>query len=148
MDELMNEYPYSDSAIEKLLRELAMAKGFNAWLGFDLRAAGQGQVEILQEVTEPMLQHHGFVHGGVVGALADTASSWAAATVVGDVVTSSYTLQLLAPAVPPRLLVRAQIIKKTRSNVSVEAKVYCEGDDGGERLVATSLSAIAIVRSK
>lgn len=144
----MNEYPYADSATEKLLREVAMAKGFNAWLGFHLAAAGQGQIEILQEVSEPMLQHHGFVHGGVVGALADTASSWAAATIAGDVVTSSYTIQLLAPAVPPLLIVRAKVIKKTRSNVSVEAKVYCKSDESGERLVATSLAAIAVVRSQ
>ncbi len=143
----MKNYPYSEPETEKLLREFAMVKGFNAWLNFELVAAGQGQIEIRQEVREPMLQHHGFVHGGVVGALADTACSWAAATVAGDVVTSSYTVQLLAPAIPPSLLVRAQLIKKTSRNASVEAKVYCLSEEGEERLVANALASIAILSS-
>ncbi|MBB6520837.1 PaaI family thioesterase [Pseudoteredinibacter isoporae] len=143
----MGSYPYAEPETEKLLREFAMAKGFNAWLNFELLAAGQGQIEIRQTVSDDMLQHHGFVHGGVVGALADTACSWAAATLAGDVVTSSYTIQLLAPALAPTLLVRAQLIKKTRRNASVEAKVYCLAEDGTERLVANALASIAIVQS-
>ncbi|GAA6150770.1 PaaI family thioesterase [Pseudoteredinibacter isoporae] len=143
----MGTYPYSEPETEGLLREFAMAKGFNAWLNFELLAAGQGQIEIRQEVNDDLLQHHGFVHGGVVGALADTACSWAAATLAGDVVTSSYTLQLLAPAIPPYLRVRACVIKKTRSTASVEAKVYCLGENEAERLVANALASIAILSS-
>lgn len=144
---MASTHAYSEPETEKLLRELAMAKGFNAWLDFELVAAGNGQIEIHLDTNPHMLQHHGFVHGGVVGALADTACSWAAATLVGDVVTSSYTIQLLAPALPPRLIVRSQVIKKTRSNASVEAKVYCPGEKGEEKLVANALASIAILQA-
>lgn len=136
---------YSDKDVERLLREKAMAKGFNAWLDFELIAAGNGKIEIELTTNANMLQHHGFVHGGVVGALADTACSWAAATLAGDVVTASYTIQLLAPALPPTLTVTAEVIKRTKRSASVEAKVYCKNEAGEPRLVANALSSIAIL---
>ena len=98
---------YSDPQAEALLREVALSNGFNAWLDLKLIAAGGGQCEIECAVTDEMRQHHGFAHGGVVGALADVATSWAGATAAGDVVTSSYTLHLFSPARGERLKARA-----------------------------------------
>jgi len=136
---------YSDPKIEEILQQHAKSKGFNAWLGLDLIAAGNGQIEIELTTSDDMLQHHGFVHGGVVGALTDTACAWAAATVSGDVVTASYTIQLLAPALPPKLTVKAAVIKKGKRTASVEAKVYCLDKQGTEKLVANALASIAIL---
>ena len=54
---------------------------------------------------EVMHQHHGFVHGAVVGFMADSACLGGGLG-GGDVVTSEYTLNLLAPAVGERLVAR------------------------------------------
>ncbi|MDB5696804.1 MAG: hypothetical protein JWN21_2347 [Sphingomonas bacterium] len=48
-------------------------------------------------------QHHGFAHGAIVGLMADKACTWAAASVAGDVVTGSYTINFVAPAHGERL---------------------------------------------
>jgi uncharacterized protein (TIGR00369 family) len=136
---------YSNPEIESRLRSVALSSGFNAWLDFRLVAAGGGQVELELPVRQEMQQHHGFVHGGVVGTLADTAAAWAAATVSGDVVTSSYTLHLLAPAIGRLIRARAQVIKSGKRNLSVEAKVYAEADGAEPKLVAVALAAIAVI---
>ncbi len=49
--------------------------------------AGLKAVSAAQGFPE-LIQHHGFAHGGIVGALADDACAWAAAPVLGDAVTS------------------------------------------------------------
>lgn len=139
------DFAYSDAAIEQALRASAQSSGFNRWSGMRLRAAGAGQVCLELDVREDQTQHHGFVHGGIVGALADTACSWAAATVAGDVVTATYTVQFHAPATTALLRVRACVIKQGKRNVSTEAQVYAVAADGEERRVATALALIAVV---
>ncbi len=134
---------YSNAASEALLRDVSLSNGFNAWLDVELIAAGNGQVDIALPVRAELLQHHGFVHGGVVGALADIACSWAAATAAGDIVTSSYTLQFLAPAQAPRLRATASVVKAGKRQVTVEAKIYAEPDNAAPKLVALALASIA-----
>lgn len=136
---------FSDPMVEQALRASAQSSGFNRWSGMRLLAAGGGQVCLEIDIREDQTQHHGFVHGGIVGALADTACSWAAATVAGDVVTASYTIQFHAPATTALLRARAAVIKQGRRNVSAEAQIYAVGDDGAERRVATALALIAVV---
>ncbi len=138
-------HSYSDIEVENRLKTNALSNGFNAWLNVELVAAGNGQVESLLDIRPDMQQHHGFVHGGIVGALADNTCAWAAATVAGDVVTSSYTLQFLAPAVGERLRAMAKTIKAGKRNISVETKVFCENKDGESKLVAVALASIANV---
>jgi len=138
---------FSDPASETLLRTVSLSNGFNAWLDVELVAAGNGQVEIALPVRAELLQHHGFVHGGVVGALADIACSWAAATAAGDIVTSGYTLQFLSPAKAPRLRATATVVKAGKRQVTVEAKIYAEPDDEAPKLVAMALASIAPVGS-
>lgn len=136
---------YSDAQVETLLRQVALSGGFNAWLGVTLIAAGQGRCEIKIEVAKTMRQHHGFAHGGVVGAVADIASSWAAASIAGDVVTSSYTLHLMGPASAPRLRARADVVKQGKHAATVEARVFAVDEADAEKLVAISLASISIV---
>lgn len=136
---------FSNPVVEEALRRSAQSSGFNRWSGMRLLAAGAGQVWLEIAIREDQTQHHGFVHGGIVGALADTACSWAAATVAGDVVTSTYTVQFHAPANTALLRARATVIKQGKRNVSAEAQVFAVDEDGAERRVATALALIATV---
>ena len=133
---------YSDPAVEEGLRSVALGSGFNKWLGIRLIAAGGGRVELEIPVRPDFTQHHGVVHGGIVGTAADTASAWAAASVSGDVVTASYTLQLLGAARGSLLRARAEVIRAGRRMVSVEARVTSEAPGDEPRLVAVALANI------
>ena len=60
-----------------------------------------GSTEIHLPHWDGVEQQHGFVHGGVVGMIADSAAGYAAMTVVPDtasVLTVEFKLNLVAPA--------------------------------------------------
>jgi uncharacterized protein (TIGR00369 family) len=131
--------------LARVLREHAASGGFNALMGVQLERIEEGAIDISITVRKELTQHHGFVHGAVVGGLADTACAWAASTTSGDVVTAGYTIQFLAPAKGERLVAEARVIKSGKRLVAVEARVYTEAVGHERRLVATALASIATV---
>ena len=67
-------HDYSVPEILDRLNANSGAQGFNRWFGLRGLAAGHGQVEIEVPIRADMRQHHGYVHGGCIGALADMAA--------------------------------------------------------------------------
>lgn len=134
------------SAHEKraLLEAAIESSAFTKWVGTRLTEFEEGKVEIEIDVRPELTQHHGFVHGAIVGYLADTVSAWAAASVAGDVVTSEYKLNLLSPAVGEVLRARGEVVKASRSQVVTRADVFAV-KGGQEKIVATALATIAKV---
>jgi uncharacterized protein (TIGR00369 family) len=122
----------------KLLRQAIKIQPFTRWTGLEVLKAEDGVVETrLVLRKEDMTQHHGFLHGGLVGFLADNAAAYAAATVVGDVVTAQFSLNFLSPGVGESFRTRAEVVKAGRRQVTVRSDVYAEGE-AGEKLVATA----------
>ena len=113
-------------------------------LGTRLGRYVPGEVEVRLPVQPRFAQHHGFVHGSLIGFLADTACAWAAASVAGDVVTSEYKLNLLAPATGEELVARGTVVKAGARQVVARADVFAI-KDGAERIVGTALATIARV---
>jgi uncharacterized protein (TIGR00369 family) len=105
-----------------------------------------GRVDLTVPVNDQMKQHHGFVHGAVIGFVADSACAWAAASVAGDVVTSEYKLHLLAPAVGESILGRGYVVKESSRQVVCRADVFAL-KNGTERLVGTALATIAKMKA-
>lgn len=124
-------------------------QGFNQWLSPNLVSAEREGVEISVDVRQEMTQHHGFVHGGCVAAIADTACAWAGAMASGrDVVTSNYSIHFVAPALGTKLRAVGTVLKAGRTMVTVEVKVYAECDDKPSKLCATGMASIAILPEK
>jgi uncharacterized protein (TIGR00369 family) len=98
-------------------------------------------VEFTIPVTADITQHHGFVHGSVLGFMADSACAWAATSVAGYVLTSEYKINLLAPAVGTRLIGRGYVVRAGGRQVICRADVFVE-KGGEERMVATALATI------
>ena len=139
-------YDWNEPHILDRLNGGSGAQGFNQWLGVRGLAAGQGRAELVMDVRPDHCQHHGYVHGGCLGALADTACAWAgAAASDADVVTASYTLHLLAPAIGQRLRAKARTIRRGRSLVTVEAEVWVERDGQSAKQVAAAVASIAVL---
>jgi len=131
--------------VAQALRAVSAAQGFNAWLGVALLSVETGRVELAFPVRPELTQHHGFVHGGVLAAAADTVCAWTAASVAGDVVTASFTIQFLSPAKGERLRAVGEALKVGKRQVSVQAKVYTETADAEPKLAAVALAAISPV---
>ena len=72
-------------------------------------------------------QQHGFIHGGVVGMIADSAAGYAAMTVAppqATVLTVEYKMNMLAPALGDKLIAKGKVIKAGRSLIITTAEVY------------------------
>lgn len=122
----------------ELLRQVIKIQPFTRWTGLEVLKAEDGVVETrLALRKDDMTQHHGFLHGGLVAFLADNAAAYAAATVVGDVLTAQFSLNFLSPGVGESFRTRAEVVKAGRRQVTVRSDVYAEGE-AGEKLVATA----------
>ncbi|MHA6492815.1 PaaI family thioesterase [Pseudomonas borbori] len=119
---------------------------FAQMIGFTLSDFAPGRIEMQVVPRKELTQHHGFVHGAVVGFMIDSACAWAAASMVGDVVTSEYKINLLAPAVGDRLICRSSVIKAGQRQVVARADVFAlRNGDAEEKIIATGLATIARV---
>ena len=133
------EAPVVDAA---LLREVVRIQPFTRWTGLEVVRAERGIVETrLKLRQDEMTQHHGFLHGGLVGFLADNAAAYAAATVVGDVLTAQYSIHFLSPGVGDAFRARAEVVKAGKRQVTVRVDVLAETETG-DKLIAVATASI------
>ena len=135
-----------DEATDQLIRIRAINETalFNRWLGIEVVAARDGRVEIAMPFRPEAGQYAGYLHAGVIGALIDTACGFAAATMVGRVLASHFSVNCLRPATGDRFVARARVVKPGRTQVFTTCELFaCTGDD--EKLVATGETLLSVV---
>jgi uncharacterized protein (TIGR00369 family) len=89
-----------------------------------------GYVEIALPYREDLTQQKGFVHGGIIGMIADTACGYCAFSLMPadcSLVTVEYKINILTPA-RSALLAKGQVVKPGRTLTVARAEVYA--DDG------------------
>jgi len=118
------------------------------WLGMILVEMGDGTATVDMTPTEDMANHSGFVHGGMISTLADSAMGRSLRTLKPGVVRAmSFDLKLTfvsAAKVGERLRATGHVVHAGRRTAVTECRV--EGTDG--RLVATASATFAITRNK
>ena len=119
-------------------------QGFMKYLGAEMTVIEPGRCEIRVPFRPELSQQHGYFHAGVSGAIADSASGYAAYTLMAldsSVLTVEYKLNLVAPALGELLIARAQVIRAGRTLTICRADVFIVRG-GEEKICATSLSTI------
>ena len=109
-----------------------------------------GRTEIHLPHWEGIEQQHGFVHGGIVGTIADSAAGYAAMTVVparASVLTVEYKLNLVAPADGQNLIARGRVVRPGRTLIVTKAEVFAV-NDGKETLCALMQQTIMVMHDK
>lgn len=133
-----------DPEFEGRVRESFLRQAFMQHLGAQMMGVRPGGCEIRVPFRSELAQQHGYFHAGVSGAIADSASGYAAYTLMpaqSSVLTVEYKLNLLAPATGRCLVARAEVIRNGKTLKVCRADVFAE-NDGVETLCATSLSTI------
>jgi uncharacterized protein (TIGR00369 family) len=130
----------------ELLKQVVKMSPFTSWSGTEVTKCEDGHAELKVPFRKDLTQHHGFLHGGIVGFLSDNVSAWAASSVVGDVLTAEYSVKLLAPGMGDYFVARGDVVKATRRLVAVESKVFAvtvgEGGQPSEKLIAMGTATI------
>lgn len=109
-----------------------------------------GRAEIHVPHWDGIEQQHGFVHGGVVAMIADSAAGYAAMTTVpGDasVLTVEYKTNFVAPADGEKLIARGQVVRPGRTLIVTKADVFAISE-GKETLCAVMQQTIMVMRGK
>jgi len=118
------------------------------WLGLRLVETGEGRAVVEMTTTADMANHSGFVHGGMISTLADTAMGRSLRTLTPGVARAmSFDLKLNfinAAKVGESLRATGHVIHAGRRTAVTECRV--EGNDG--RLIATASATFAVTRDK
>ncbi len=119
-------------------------------LGAVMGKVAPGKVEIEMPYRADLAQEHGFIHGGIVTAIIDSACGYAALSLSAPdtaVLTVEYKVNFVAPAKGQRLLARGEVVRPG-ATIAV-----CKGDvlayeEGEEKLVATMLSTMMLMPNR
>lgn len=110
----------------------------------------QGRTEIHLPHWQGVEQQHGFVHGGVVGMIADSAAGYAAMTVVpadASVLTVEFKMNLMAPADGEKLIARGEVVRSGRTLIVTQAQVFAV-KAGKESLCALMQQTIMVMHGR
>ena len=124
-------------------------QGLMQTFGASLVRVERGEVELAMPWSDGVTQQHGFFHGGVVGALADSACGYAALSMVGEGeagLTAEYKINLLSPARGERLIAVGRVLKPGRTLIVAQGDVFTE-TAGTRKAVATMLMTLCVVRT-
>ncbi len=128
-------------------RERAPSRAW-AWLGLELVETGEGSATVQMTPSEDMANHSGFVHGGMISALADSAMGRSLRTVKPGVVRAmSFDLKvnfINAAEIGETLRATGRVVHAGRRTMVASCRV--EGKGG--RLVATASGTFAVTREK
>jgi len=116
---------------------LNASAGLNRMIGFEVVSAGGGTAEIVMKWGKDLTQYAGHLHAGVIAALLDTACGFAAATMVGRVTASHFSMNCLRPAVGRLFVAKGTTVKAGRRQIFAKAELFAEDEQGERHLVAT-----------
>jgi uncharacterized protein (TIGR00369 family) len=125
------------------LRERLRASAFHTWAGIEVVAATPGEVTVAMPVDDRHVNLQGFVHGGMLAILADTACGLSIRSAIepGRLhVTTDLDIHFLAPASPGTLYGRGTAVKVGRSLAFAEASI----EDAEGRLLARAQSRFSV----
>jgi uncharacterized protein (TIGR00369 family) len=117
-------------------------QGLMAHIGARLVSLAPGECAIACAPRAELSQQHGYVHAGVVAAIADSAAGYAAMSVApedSEVLTVEFKLNLLAPAAGDLLMARGRVVRAGRT------LTVCESTVGALRDGEETPCAIALV---
>ena len=137
-----------DPNFENKIRESFVHQGFKQ-LGGELMDIRLGFVEAHLPYSEYVRQQHGLFHGGMVAMAADSASGYAAYTVLEpdeECLSAEFKINFLYPAKGSKLIARGGIIKVGRTLVIAEATVSICKEDGEEAECAIMLHTLTRVK--
>jgi uncharacterized protein (TIGR00369 family) len=110
-----------------------------ALIGASLTVIEPGRCEIELPYREDLTQQKGYLHGGIIGMIADTACGYAAYSLMPascSLVTVEYKINIVAPGRGERFVARAEVLRPGRRLSITRGEVYAE------RAGAASLCAL------
>jgi len=146
----------SRSAMDRALTEKRKAflsvdfsRGFIAHCRFKARTIRRGYFESTVDIRPYHRQQDGFIHAGVMAAMADHTAGYAAYTLVPEafrILTIEFKINFLDPASGDRLICRSRIIREGTRIIVAESEVF-DRREGKEHPAARALVTLTAVHA-
>ena len=146
----MTKFKVRDRDCGARVRQSFGCQPFMAMIGAALPSIEPGRVAIEVPCEDHIAKQHGFIHGGVVGAIADNAAGYAAyylMDVEDTFLRVEYKLNLLAPAKGDWIVAQAEVMRPSRS-LTIERSDVSAFDGDKETVCATSVVTIIKMAGK
>jgi uncharacterized protein (TIGR00369 family) len=135
-----------DPAFASRVRDSFARQTHMTTLGATIAHLAPGQVHVAMPYDARYCQQHGFVHGGAIASIADSANGYAAWTLSDagtEVLAVEFKINLLAPARGESFLACGEVLRPGKTLTVCEARVFAQ--QGAERvMIATMLSTIIV----
>ncbi len=119
-------------------------------IGASLDAVTPGYCAISLVPRDELMQHHGYVHAGIVSAIIDTAGGFAGFTLFpadSSVLTVEFKLNLVAPAEGDLLVAEGHVVRPGRTLVITRGEVHAVRA-GQRTLVALMQQTLMVMHGK
>ena len=146
----MPTFEPQDPNFEARVRESFARQKVMKTIGASLTKVSPGEVEIELPFRKDLTQQHDFLHGGIVATIVDTACGYAALTLMpvdSAVLTIEYKVNFVSPATGKKMIARGHVTKSGRTVTVCAGDVFAISD-GKEKLVATMLATIMMLRGR
>jgi uncharacterized protein (TIGR00369 family) len=124
---------------EQRAREAFARQGIMQTIGASISKCAPGSFEITLPYDDRLSQQHGFLHGGIVATILDSACGFAAFTLMAEdaeILSIEFKTNFLAPAHGDTFFARGQVVKPGRTITVAEAELYAV-ENSSEKMVAT-----------
>ncbi len=123
----MDQFQATDPDFANRVRGSFNRQRVMTWIGAELIRLAPGQCEIQMPHKPELTQQHGYIHGGIIGTLGDSAAGYAAYTLMphdSSVLTIEYKMNLMAPGDGELLIARGEVVRAGRTLVVARADVF------------------------
>lgn len=128
-------------------RNALHAQAFSRLLDARLERLEPGRAVLSLPLGPQLLQHHGQVHGGVLSYLADNALTFAAGSLLGEVVTLEFKINYLLPVRSgERLAAEAVVVGQSRRQAVCRCDLFVPHDGPRVLCAVAQGSARALAR--
>lgn len=141
----MTGFEPRDPAWEARIRDSFARQPAMALIGARLGRLAPGDIEVELPIRHEVSQQHGFVHGGVVAMIADSAAGYAAFSLMpadGTLLSVEFKLNFLAPGRGETLVARGRVLRPGRTLTVVEVDVESVDGDGARSPCARMLQTL------
>src|SRR4030095_1664813 len=138
-------HPLSNPRFADDIKQSFAQQSIMRLIGAELSLLEPGIVEISLPYRADLTQQHGYLHGGIVTTIADSAAGYAAYSLMpagAEVLSIEFKVNLLRPARGKSFLARAEVIKAGRTLTVSRADVFGVAESSDRVLVATMLATI------
>jgi len=139
-----------DPDFESRVRASFARQRFMSTLGATMTRVQAGEVDIDLPFDLDLTQQHGFLHGGAIASVLDTACGYAASTLMpsdAGVLTVEFKLNFLAPSAGERFRFTGRVRRAGRTLTFVEGDAVAVAD-GRARIVAPMQATMMTVQGR